>query len=66
MPRTTLATEQDISLLKVFNAPAAILLLEGFKEGKKIEKVESSINDPGDDYVKFLMDGKEICNIPGY
>jgi hypothetical protein len=66
MPRTILATEQDISIVKVFNAPAATLLLEGFNEGKKIEKVESSFSDPGDDYVKFLMEGKEVCHIPGY
>jgi hypothetical protein len=66
MPRTTQATEQDISTVKIFNSDAAILLLEGFKEGKKIEKIESSFKDPGEDYVKFLMDGKEVCHITGY
>jgi hypothetical protein len=66
MPRTTPATEFDIYTVKPFNPSAAVILQDGLLAGRKIEKVESSFNDPGEDYVKFMMDGKEICHIDGY
>jgi hypothetical protein len=50
----------------MFDPSAAYLLEKAFNENKKIEKVESSFNDPGDDYLKFLIDGNEVCSIPGY
>jgi len=66
MPKTTKATEFDIYTVKSFNHSAANILQEGLLAGKKIEKVASTFGDPGEDYVKFLMDGKEICHINGY
>lgn len=66
MPTTTPATEFDIYTVKPFNPSAAVILQEGWLAGKKIEKVASTFGDPGEDYVKFLMDGKEICHIKGY
>jgi fatty acid-binding protein DegV len=67
MPRTTPVTNVlEIHLIRMFDPSAAYLLEKAFNENKKIEKVESSFNDPGDDYLKFLIDGNEVCSIPGY
>jgi len=67
MPRTTRVTDiEEIHLLKMFDPSAASILEAAFNEGMKIEKIESSFNDPGDDYVKFTLEGKEALYIPGY
>jgi hypothetical protein len=56
----------DLSTVSIFNPQASLTLTEAIRDGKKVEKVESSFNDPGDDYVKFLIDGKEVYHIAGY
>jgi hypothetical protein len=67
MPRTTQITSiLDIYMLRMFNADASIRLEKAFKEGKKIEKTESSFEDSGNDYTKFTLDGEEICTVQGY
>lgn len=67
MPRaTTVSNVLELHMIRLFDPSAAYMLEKAFNEGKKIEKIESSFNDPGDDYVKFLIEGKEVSNIPGY
>lgn len=67
MPRTTPVTiVSDLENIKMFDPAAAYLLIKEFNAGKKIEKVESSFNDPGDDYVEFKLEGKTVCHINGY
>ena len=60
------ATEHDIYLVSVWNKAAGEQLREAFQTGKKVERVESSFSDPGEDYVKFLADGKELFTWKGY
>lgn len=67
MPRTTQITNPlDLSTVSIFNPAASLNLIQALKDGKKVEKTESSFSDPGGDYVKFLVDGKEVCHISGY
>lgn len=67
MPRTSPVTSvSELESIKIFDPAAAYLLITKFNEGKKIEKVESSFSDPGDDYVDFQIDGQVVCHIKGY
>ena len=67
MPRTTTVTDiLEITSVRMFDPAAAYLLESAFNRKEKIEKVESSFNDPGDDYVKFFINGKEVCHLNGY
>jgi len=66
MPQTSKATLNDIDLIKMFNPAAHSRLVSMHEEGKEIEMIQSSINDPGDDYVEFKVGNETICHIPGY
>ena len=67
MPRTTeIKSTFELSMVSMSNPLASLNLIKALNEGKKVEKIESSFNDPGDDYVAFNVDGKEVCRIPGY
>lgn len=67
MPKTTQVTNVlDLLVLKMFNPKASERLITAFKEGKKIEKVETLFDDPGSDNVKFMLEGEEICTVQGY
>jgi len=67
MPKTTqIMNILDIHAIRMFDVHASLLLEKAFNEGKKIEKTESFFEDSGIDYVRFSIDGKEICTVNGY
>jgi len=67
MPRTTeIKSTLELSMVSMSNPLASLNLIKALNEGKKVEKIESSFNDPGDDYVAFNVDGTEVCRIAGY
>jgi hypothetical protein len=67
MSRTTVITSvDDLDCIKIFDPAAAYLLIKEFNNGKKIEKVQSSFKDLGNDYTEFKLEGKTVCHINGY
>ena len=67
MPRTRQVTNViELSTLSICSPEKATEIITAFNAGKKVEIVESSFNDSGEDYVKVLIDGNEICHIKGY
>ena len=67
MPRTTQVNSvADLSTVSIFNPQASFNLIQALRDGKNVEKIESTFNDPGEDYVAFNVDGKEVCRIKGY
>jgi hypothetical protein len=67
MPQTTIINDtEELTLVSFFNPEASYTLMKALKDGKKIEKIESTFKDVGDDYVTFNVDGTEICRIAGY
>jgi len=66
MPNISKASALDVSCLKIFNPSAVAVIDQALKDGKKVEKIESSFSDPGPDYVKFTVDGVTVCCVDGY
>lgn len=67
MPITSLIEDDfELKLIKCFYPEAFNKLLQALEDGKKVEKIESSILDEGDDFVSFNIDGVEIFRIVGY
>jgi hypothetical protein len=65
MPRTSIAEHSDVDK-NVFDKETTDRLKIAIAMGCTVEKVESSLSDPGDDYYEFRIDGKTVCHINWY
>jgi len=67
MPKTSTVTSlMEINTVEIFNKDAATLLKVAFEKGALITKIESTIDDPGEDYVEFQINNNPVCKINGY
>lgn len=65
--KRTLLQERELSLLRLFIAHATLdKIKRALEEGRRVEKVETELLDPGTDYVAIEIDGKEVCRINGF
>lgn len=68
MPLVRKIEELDLNVLGLLhlNKERVQQLRDAMAAGKKVEMVESSINDPGEDYSEILVDGQRFAYFPGY
>jgi hypothetical protein len=65
--RRTPLQPSELSLLKLFLSHTVIeKIKQALDDGRRVEKIETELKDPGHDYTAIEIDGKEVCRINGY